>query len=93
MEVDDYDQMHAEQDGKCKICGDVQRLKDGTPTGKWLCVDHCHDCMVCRGLLCHFCNTGIGWFEEDLDRMRAALAYVEAHQNDCEARDEAEAVA
>lgn len=68
----DYDRMAKAQNGRCAICGDKE------PGGKftlWL-VDHCHTTKRVRGLLCHRCNMGLGYFKDDPERLRAALAYL-----------------
>lgn len=54
----------------CAIC-----LK---PTAKLL-VDHNHITNKIRELLCHRCNVGLGLFLEDVNIMKAAIAYVEKH--------------
>lgn len=53
--------------GPCDICG--------TKEGKY--VDHCHDTNVVRGWLCPGCNTAIGQFNDDIDLLKKALAYLE----------------
>lgn len=69
----EYDRMLTEQGGVCAICGGVR------PDGKPLYVDHCHDSGAIRALLCTQCNTGIGMFNDDPDRLLAAAAYVVQH--------------
>lgn len=65
--LEERQRMYAEQQGKCKICGEA------APLG----VDHAHDgTKRVRGLLCVRCNTGIGLFREDVEIMRAAIAYL-----------------
>lgn len=56
---DDYERMLAAQNGKCLIC------ETNTPgkNSKHFHIDHCHTTGRVRGLLCAYCNTGIGWFE------------------------------
>lgn len=63
------DAMLAEQEGKCGIC----RSPD-SPRG-W-CVDHCHSTGAVRGILCHDCNTGIGFFKDDVTRLQSAIDYL-----------------
>ena len=71
--VEDYDQMLADQDGRCAICGTDE---PGSGNVKWA-VDHCHDSLKVRGLLCTTCNTGLGYFKDDPQRLRAAAEYLE----------------
>lgn len=59
-------------DDRCEICG-----SDGG--GKTLCVDHDHTSGDFRGFLCNGCNSGLGFFKDDPERMRQAAAYIEAH--------------
>jgi hypothetical protein len=68
-----YDFMLQQQSGRCAIC-------DRPPAPgakKRLAVDHNHQTATVRGLLCLDCNTGIGKFSENQDRMRAAIEYLE----------------
>lgn len=66
----DYDRMLDEQGGVCLICAGTR------PDGKPLYVDHCHTSGAVRGLLCTQCNTGLGMFSDDPDRLLAAAAYL-----------------
>lgn len=55
---DQYDAIWAAQGEKCSLCG-------GTEAGRgweW-CIDHCHTTNRVRGILCHPCNTALGYFE------------------------------
>ena len=42
-----------------------------------LVVDHCHDTNRVRGLLCTNCNVAIGHMKDDVERLRAAISYLE----------------
>lgn len=61
-----YNDMFDEQDGKCKICNKAVTLV----------VDHCHSTGKIRGLLCNPCNTSLGHFEDDIERLRKAIKYL-----------------
>jgi hypothetical protein len=52
--------------GICDICGTESPLK----------VDHDHVTGDVRGHLCHYCNVGLGWFRDDLARLRKAIDYL-----------------
>lgn len=45
------------QGGKCLICAEAFRSSRATH------VDHCHKTGRVRGILCHVCNTKLGWLE------------------------------
>lgn len=68
LSQDEYDRMSSEQNDRCAICG-------GLPNGKNLHVDHCHDTLKIRGLLCAKCNLGIGYFDDDAERLMKAAEY------------------
>ena len=55
------------QDGACKICGAVEKLD----------VDHSHSTGEIRGLLCGFCNRGIGIFKDSPELLYKAIRYLE----------------
>jgi hypothetical protein len=66
-----YEEMFAEQDGKCAICGCISERR--------LDVDHCHKTGHVRALLCNDCNPGIGRLKDDPDRCEAAARYLRTH--------------
>jgi hypothetical protein len=65
----DYDALLALQGGVCAICKKKSKRR--------LVVDHCHSRHRVRGLLCHKCNLGLGMFDDDIERLRSAIAYLE----------------
>lgn len=82
MTVEDYDRLLVKQSGKCAIC-DTPPADDGV-----LRVDHDHRCCpgdkTCgkcvRGLLCDRCNRGLGYFRDDKQSLRTAIAYIERYE-------------
>lgn len=75
--VEEYERLHTEQGGVCKICGEPEKSKRAGRTRR-LCVDHCHTTKIVRGLLCNACNHGIGKFRDIPQRLRDAADYLEA---------------
>lgn len=59
------------QKGACAICGD--ELSDNPHL---VAADHNHATGAPRGLLCSQCNTALGLFREDEQRLRSAIAYL-----------------
>ena len=51
---------------KCLICGSSERLH----------IDHCHTTGVVRGLLCHYCNIGVGMFKDNPELLIKAVSYI-----------------
>ena len=63
--------LFAAQGKKCAIC------KTDKPRGRgaWH-LDHDHSTGELRGFLCQQCNTGLGNFQDNTERMEAAAAYL-----------------
>jgi hypothetical protein len=73
--VADFNRMLAEQGGGCGICG--TRVGGSKNQGVRLHVDHDHETGEARGLLCGTCNRGIGQLGDDLERVLAAVRYLQ----------------
>lgn len=67
----EYDILESLRAQGCMICGK-------TDPNKRLSIDHNHVTGKVRGLLCVYCNTGIGWLETHRE---AAREYLEAHND------------
>jgi recombination endonuclease VII len=72
--VDDYERMFVEQDGKCAACGD-------SAGDRRLDVDHCHDSLKVRGLLCRKCNVALGLLSDSPERVMALAAYIMSYED------------
>jgi hypothetical protein len=62
--------MVGNQNGRCGICQEELIFTRATH------VDHCHKSGKIRGILCHSCNTKLGWYE------RLSLKIVDYLKND-----------
>lgn len=54
------------ENAECWICQSTTKLV----------VDHCHSTGVIRGVLCNNCNTGLGMFKDDTERMARGIEYL-----------------
>lgn len=54
---------------ECQVCG----------RSEGLVIDHCHDQLKYRGVLCHQCNVGIGMANNSPETLRALANYLESH--------------
>lgn len=80
--VKEYDKLKSEQDSKCKICNLPESEIDKKYNKiKYLCVDHNHQTMQVRGLLCSRCNRGIGQLKDNAALCYAAALYLEKFEN------------
>lgn len=59
--------------GACEICGDKRESSGAGGMN----IDHDHATGVVRGLLCGSCNRGLGAFRDDIERLGAAIVYLE----------------
>lgn len=73
-----YRRLCERQKYKCAICRTqlpkIDLYTDGPK--RELHVDHCHTTGKVRGLLCTLCNTGLGMFKDDTERLQSAIAYL-----------------
>ena len=70
-----YYEMLASQNYRCKICNSDQNNSERCGSGK-LFIDHCHTTKEVRGLLCHKCNLAIGYLDDDIGRLQKAIDYL-----------------
>lgn len=64
--------MLEKQDFHCLICGnDI--------SGNSFDIDHDHRTGKVRGILCHPCNSLLGYARDSIERLRSAIVYLEAN--------------
>ena len=73
--LEQFNEMNLAQNGQCAICG----LKESM-NRKNLCIDHCHESGMIRGLLCHACNVGLGHFNDNTKKLYNAIKYLKKWQ-------------
>jgi len=66
-----YRELLKEQNGCCAICG---RTED--ETGKKHAIDHDHSTDKVRGALCVGCNSGLGFFGDNIRLLQKAIEYL-----------------
>lgn len=71
LTLEDYNTFLLIQDNKCKIC-----LISFNDVIKGANIDHCHTTGKVRGLLCHSCNKGLGFFKDNTELLKIAIEYL-----------------
>ena len=59
---------------KCPICN-YEFVNDQEK-----CIDHCHNKLKVRDILCHKCNTALGLINENIDIAKSMIKYIKKHQ-------------
>lgn len=70
MSLNAYTLLLKKQHYKCAICGKLHS------NNKPLCVDHDHKTGMVRGLLCLFCNSALGFLQDNPDIIDNANTYL-----------------
>lgn len=71
LSPEEYETLLSKQGSACAICKGPHRGR-----GNRFHVDHDHVTKQVRGLLCGWCNSALGYFEDDVDRLKVAIAYL-----------------
>lgn len=69
LSVEELQKLMDKADGKCEICS--------REPVKWLVVDHCHETLRVRGIICERCNQGLGLFADNIEFMKSAIEYLQ----------------
>ena len=74
--LDIYNSLLDKQNGLCAICFiDLSKIE----TNK-VHIDHCHDTNVVRGILCAWCNVGLGYFKDNETNLTNAAMYIQRNK-------------
>lgn len=69
ISLKEYEDKKAHQEGKCFLCGNP---------GNHL--DHNHKTLRLRHFLCYRCNSGIGYFKEDINLLEKTIEYLRSFE-------------
>ena len=75
ISLGDYASMYESQLGCCAICG----IEEKNAARQRLVVDHDHETLAIRSLLCGQCNVGLGQFKDNQDFLANAITYLKRH--------------
>jgi len=70
-----YKMLEASQNNKCAICKQSEQFY------KTLCLDHDHETLKNRGLLCHKCNSALGMVHDSVWILESMIKYIKEHKN------------
>lgn len=76
LSLEDYNLLLEKQNNVCAICSEPESSVKNT----FLCVDHCHETNVNRGLLCSNCNRAIGLLKDDIKILENAIKYLKKYK-------------
>jgi hypothetical protein len=76
LSIKEYELLKNKQDNKCVIC--QEKLNEGYDVH----VDHSHKTGKIRGILCRWCNTGLGNFKDKTQSLQRAIEYLSHHENE-----------
>lgn len=67
----EFEEIFKKQKYRCIICNAPQ-----TDLKKIFCLDHNHVNYKTRGVLCKECNSGLGFFKDNIEYLEKAIAYL-----------------
>lgn len=70
---EEYNKVLKEQNNRCAICNNHD-YRSGRLIK--LSIDHCHDTLKFRGLLCGNCNRALGLLKDDVEVLKKAIEYL-----------------
>lgn len=69
-----YQDILKKQNNSCAICGITPEESDDK-----LIIDHNHETLTVRGVLCSYCNKGLGFFKDSPTHLAMAIEYLVKH--------------
>lgn len=72
-----FEEIMESQNGLCAVCS----IDLGDLLSKHICVDHCHDTGIVRGILCTNCNFLLGHSKDNIQTLVSAIKYLKDNLN------------
>lgn len=66
--LEEYYSYFEQADNKCEVCNSEIQL----------CLDHCHDTLKIRGVLCRACNSSVSYLNDNCETILTAINYLES---------------
>jgi uncharacterized protein YifE (UPF0438 family) len=82
LSIEEFENMFVKQNKKCAICEINIEKPYLAEKFESAYVDHCHLTNKVRGLLCQYCNTGIGFFKDNVNFLNQAINYLNTSNED-----------
>ena len=79
LSFSEFKKLLIKQNFLCALCKKPETLKHQSGTPRLLCIDHNHKTGAVRGLLCQKCNSGLGFFNDDIDLLEKAVLYLQKY--------------
>lgn len=67
-----YNELLTTQNYKCGVCNTSLLTLDN----RHIHLDHCHTTGKVRGILCSYCNLGLGNFKDNIENLKNAITYL-----------------
>lgn len=80
--IEEYNKKLEEQNFICEICGNKETSTDGkNGSTRKLAIDHCHNSLKIRGLICNRCNTTLGKVKDNIELLEKMKQYLIKHKD------------
>ena len=76
LSLEEYQLLLEKHNHVCAICKKPETSISRYGTPKRLTIDHCHNTLEIRGILCDACNRGIGHLGDDIATLQSAIEYL-----------------